>query len=142
MRKWKEEACEIRYIFEDALRDHASYMNNKSAPIPEGSRSEVENSLRRLGYRLVIRSIEHDASACAGEKLAVNVAWENVGVAPPYRDYRVALRVTKRGFGTSKPHIVITEKSIRGWLPGVHQTELSLSIPDFTRAGKSLSPLL
>ena len=135
MRKWKEEAWDIRYIFDYALRLHASHMNNKSAPVPEGARGEIERFLRRLGYRLVIRSIEHNATARAGEKLAIHVAWENVGVAPPYHDSRVALRVTPRGEVTPTPMIVITEQSIRGWPPGAQRTELSLAIPDSTSAG-------
>ena len=128
MRKWKEEHWDISYIFDYALRIHASYMNNKSAPIPEGSRGEVEKFLRRLGYRLVIRSLEHDATVRAGDKLAVNMVWENVGVAPPYRDYRVAFRVTKRRDAGPQPNLVLTKQSIRGWLPGAQRTELSLPI--------------
>jgi hypothetical protein len=48
MRKWKQEGWVIRFIYDYALRFHASYINNKSAPIPEGTRPEVERMLRRL----------------------------------------------------------------------------------------------
>lgn len=135
MRKWKEEAWDIRHIFDYALRLHASYMNNKSAPIPEGARDEVERFLCRLGYRLVIRSIEHRGIARAGEKLSVDVAWENVGVAPPYLDYRVAVQLMKRGDQTSRPILFVTDKSIRGWLSGARRTELSLTVPDSAAPG-------
>ncbi len=131
MRKWKEEGWDISHIFDYALRCHASYMNNKSAAIPEGSRGEVEKFLRCLGYRLVIRRIEHDATVRNGERFAVNVAWENVGVAPPYRDYRIAVRVTDR---QQRKTVLVTDESIRGWLPGAHQTELMLTLP------RSLAP--
>lgn len=135
MRKWKEEAWDIRHIFDYALRLHASYMNNKSASIPEGARDEVERFVRRLGYRLVIRSLEHQGIARAREKFNVDVAWENVGVAPPYLDYRVAVRLKKRGDPTTRPILFVTDKSVRGWLPGAQQTRLSLTVPESVALG-------
>jgi hypothetical protein len=80
MRKWKESAWDIRYIFDYALRCHASYLNNKSAPIPDGTRAEVERFLRRLGYRLRVRTLEHPPTAHSGGELPITVLWENGGV--------------------------------------------------------------
>src|SRR5271157_4818945 len=61
MRKWVNEGWSLRYIFNYALALHASYINNKSAPLPSGEkvRPELERFLRRLGYRLVLNS--HDS---------------------------------------------------------------------------------
>ncbi len=59
MRKWKEEGWDIRYIFDYALNYHVSYLNNKSARIPEGTYHEIERFLRKIGYRLVLRQMEH-----------------------------------------------------------------------------------
>jgi hypothetical protein len=81
----EEAGWDIRFIFDYALRCHASYVNNKSAPIPEGTRQEIERFLRRLGYRTVIRSVEHAATASAGHATSIGIEWENTGVAPPYR---------------------------------------------------------
>ncbi len=129
MRKWKQEGWDIRHIFDYALRCHASYVNNKSAPIPDGTRGEIEQFLRRLGYRLAVRSVEHEATARAGADFAVAVAWENVGVAPPYRDYRVALRLRCTNGTEAKPIIAASDTSIRGWLPGARKTDLKVSLP-------------
>ena len=57
MRKWAEEKWDIRFILDYALDLHASVINNKSAPIPEGTRGEVERVIRRLGYRLDRKSV-------------------------------------------------------------------------------------
>ena len=133
MRKWQESGWEIRFIFEYALRCHASYMNNKSAPIPPGTRPEVERFLRSLGYRLIIRSVEHEAAAQTGHKASVVVAWENIGVAPPYRDYRVALRL--KGMG-GLPFVLVGDESIRGWLPGNHVTKMPFNIPGSMPPGR------
>jgi hypothetical protein len=94
MRKWKQEGWDIRAIFDYALQYHGSYINNKSAPLPEGVRGEVERVLRRLGYRLVPRRLTHPASVTAGGTLRAEMEWENAGVAPPYRDDRLAFRLT------------------------------------------------
>ena len=136
MNKWKQEGWDIRYIFDYALRCHASYVNNKSAAIPDGTRPEIERFLRRLGYRLVIRSVGHEVTASIGADVSVRVAWENVGVAPPYRDYRVAMRLSRRDGPATQPIVSMSTNSIRGWLPGAHQTELSLKLEKGIRTGR------
>lgn len=135
MRKWQEAGWDIHAIFEYALHCHGSYLNNKSAPLPAGTRSEIEWFLRRLGYRLVIRSVEHPAKVQAGAETQVKIAWENVGVAPPYRDYRVALRLRQTDSAAEKTLIAVTDTSIRGWLPGKQITDLTFSVPDSLAAG-------
>ena len=120
---------DIGYIFDYALRCHASYLDNKSAPIPSGTRAEIERFLRRLGYRLVIRNVEHDAIMQTGTQTRLTIAWENIGVAPPYRDYRLALRLKNTADDTLKPWDTVTDMSIRGWLPGLRETAMPLRLP-------------
>jgi hypothetical protein len=136
MSKWKQEGWDIGYIFDYALRCHASYLNNKSAPIPTGTRAEIERFLRRLGYRLVIRSLEHDVVMQAGTQTRVTIAWENIGVAPPYRDYRLALRLKNTADDTLKPWDIVTDMSIRGWLPGPRETAMPLPLPGSITPGQ------
>lgn len=135
MRKWKEESWDIRFIYDYALRCHAGYMNNKSAPIPEGTRAEIERFLRRMGYRLVIRRVTHPEAVAPGSEAEVTLAWENVGVAPPYRDYRVALRLTDAAGRAPRPIVAVSPVSIRGWLPGVHTTRTTIQVPRSARRG-------
>ena len=136
MRKWKEEGWDVRYIFDYGLRCHASYMNNKSAPIPEDTRAEVERFLRRLGYRLVVRRMEHAARARPGDELAISIAWENIGVAPSYNDYRIALRLKKEKEAEAKPIVSVTDSSIRRWPPGNKKIEAVLRLPVAIQPGK------
>lgn len=104
-------------------------MNNKSAPIPEGTRPEIERFLQRLGYRLVLRRLEHPASVKPGRELSLKLEWENAGSAPPYRDYRLALRLLPLDQAVSSLAVIPTEESIRGWLPGPRKSELNVSLP-------------
>ena len=134
MRKWKEEGWDIRYIYDYALDYHVSYHNNKSARIPEGTRDEVERFLRKMGYRLVLRKMKHSKTVAAGSPLKVSMLWENVGVAPPYRDYLLAVRLTDT---SGKEKIVFSDgKSIKGWLPGEVNVNGSFRLPEDAKSGK------
>ncbi|MDH7571305.1 MAG: DUF4832 domain-containing protein [Armatimonadota bacterium] len=125
MRKWKNEGWDIRYIFDYALDLHGSYLNNKSAPIPEGTRPEIERFLRKLGYRLVLREAEFPATVSAGRPLVLTLTGQNVGVAPPYRDLRLTFRLS----GGGKETLLGGETSLRGWLPGQKVMEERLALP-------------
>ncbi|MBN1421541.1 MAG: sulfatase-like hydrolase/transferase [Planctomycetes bacterium] len=134
MRKWSEEGWDIRGIFDFALAHHSSYINNKSAPIPDGTRPEVERCLRRLGYRLVLRSLEYDRTVEAGGTLSISMTWDNIGVAPPYHDLRIAVFLKTPSPRTEKRPIVIHAgdacfvESIKGWLPGTHKVEAPIRL--------------
>lgn len=133
MRKWVREDWDVHYIFDYALSLHASYLNNKSAPLPEGSRAEVERFLRSLGYRLVLRRLEHPRKIVPGTRIAVDMVWDNVGVAPPYRDAYLAFRLRRE---EGRPVVLASSRSICGWMPGRREVSVKLKIPLETRAGK------
>lgn len=133
MRKWKSEGWDITYIFNYALDYHASYLNNKSAPIPEGTRGEVERFLRRLGYRLILRKLEHPRSVARGTPLTLTMSWENVGVAPPYRDYLLGVRLEPQGGGTGTT--LAGKTSVKGWLPGPRDLRETFPIPQNLPSG-------
>jgi hypothetical protein len=133
MRKWKEQGWDVRRIFDFALETHASYLNNKSAPLPEGVRPEVERFLRKLGYRLVLRKLSHPAEVAAGGRLELASTWANVGVAPPYRDYRVAVCLPDAKGGR---RVLVSEQSVKGFLPGEREMPLVVSLPKDLAAGK------
>lgn len=125
MRKWVEEGWDVKYIFDYALALHASYVNNKSAPVPKGQRPEVERLLRRLGYRLVLKKIEYSDPVRPGGKVKIAMLWENAGAAPPYRNDLVALRLSNPDASL----ILHTGASIRGWQPGELLVEESVTVP-------------
>jgi hypothetical protein len=127
MRRWTKEGWSLRAIFDYALDLHASFLNNKSAPLPGGARPEIERFLRRLGYRLVLRSLRHPASVARGASAPVAMTWENVGVAPPYLDFVLGLRLS--GADRSKAHVFAGKTSVKGWLPGKVEASEPLSVP-------------
>jgi len=133
MRKWVQEGWDVRHIFDYALAYHGSYVNNKSQPIPEGYRGEVERLIRKLGYRLVLRSAEYPARVARGDILRLHMAWENVGVAPPYLNYLLAFRLTDTRGKTER---AVSRRSIQGWLPGKADLRESFRVPTTLARGR------
>lgn len=136
MRKWKQEGWDIRYIFDYALALHASFINNKSAPIPEGTRGEVERLLRKLGYRLVLRRMEHPERVRAGSPLTLTMVWENAGVAPPCRDLTLGVRLTPAGTTGAFGSMYGTTVGFRGMLPGEHLLKASFPLEADLKPGR------
>ncbi len=135
MRKWVSEGWSLRFIFNYALALHGSYINNKSAPLPGGDhvRAEVERFLRRLGYRLVLKELQHPSEAKAGGKLQLSMKWQNAGSAPCYKPYRVACRLAGPG-GFEK--VFVTDVTVDRWLPG----SIELFTDEFFRQPDDLPP--
>jgi hypothetical protein len=135
MRTWAERGYDMDGIFDWALDQHASFINNKSAPLPEGGRAAVEKMLRRLGYRFVLRELSHDSSVVPGGKVAVTMKWENVGVAPCYADYAPAVAFVDADGRTAWSGIV-DDASTRQWLPGEVHVEGMFALPGYLAPGE------
>jgi hypothetical protein len=116
MRSWVQRGYDVDGIYDWALDVHASYINNKSAPIPEGTRPSIEKMLRRLGYRFVLRRLAHSAQVAPGGELKVDMDWENVGVAPCYADYSAAVSLVSAAGKRAWTGVV--DSNTRKWLPG------------------------
>ncbi len=135
MRKWVKDGWSLRYIFNYALACHASIINNKSAPLPQGQnvRPEIERFLRRLGYRFVLKELKHPAQVRAGSKLELSMKWQNTGSAPCYKQsYWVAYR-----FSNANADCQFTSATtVDHWLPG----SIEMFTADFFKMPKDLPP--
>lgn len=116
MKSWYSENNAITQIIDDAISWHASLAHNKSDFIPTEYKSEVERLVMKLGFRLVLKKISFESKIEPGSILNIKLDWENLGIAPPYRDFRVAFRL--RDNAGNIQGIYISSQSIRGWLPG------------------------
>jgi hypothetical protein len=120
-------------IVDDAIAWHTSMVSNKSHPIPQSIIPEIERLVMKLGFRLVLRNVTFDNSAVSGTEFPITMQWENLGIAPPYRDHRIAIRlrdVNKNIFGA-----VITDQSIKGWMPGKINVTVNNKLPADLPAG-------
>jgi hypothetical protein len=88
----------------------------------------------KLGFRLVLRNIEYNEKNIPGSLANFKLRWENLGIAPPYRDHRIAFRL-RDGSGNIHGEYV-ADHSIRGWLPGSRSVDVEFPIPVGLSAGK------
>jgi len=139
MQRWVKEGWPLRFIFNYALACHASYLNNKSAPLPEGEnvRPELERFLRRLGYRLVLKELKHPAQIKLGEALTVATQWQNTGSAPCYKPYRLAYRLAATlADGKEHSEVLQSGTTVDRFMPGT----MELFTPEFFKEPKDLPP--
>ena len=94
MQTWADSGYDLEFIFNEALRWHCSILNNKSSAVPPRWWGATEAFLKRMGYRFVLRSMTHPSQVEAGGALQVETEWDNIGVAPPYRKYLLAWKLT------------------------------------------------
>ena len=117
----------ITRAVDDAIAWHASLVHNKSAVIPTEYLPELDRLVNQLGFRMVLRRAVFDDVFSLTEPNTIDLEWENLGIAPPYRDHRIAFRLVDAA-GQLKA-VVTTEQSIRGWLPGDKDVSVDYIIP-------------
>lgn len=122
---WKEKGWDVDYILAQALRWHVSSVNVKSSPIPLEWKSKFDEFQKRMGYRLLLRRFEYPRSAEAGAMMPVHIWWFNAGVAPPYREYSVALEFQS----SNRRQTEILPVDVRKWLPGDAVFDGSVWVP-------------
>ena len=115
---WKQEqgynAEKVKYIFDQALKWHVSTFNAKSSAVPAEWRPLVDQWLKKMGYRFVLRKFTYPAEVRPHGKLAFRSWWENKGVAPAYQEWPLAIRLKN----TQRSELFPTDSDIRTWLPG------------------------
>lgn len=128
MQDWYDLGFDIDRILQKGLEWHMTVLNAKSSPVPAAWRSKVDEFLKKLGYRFVLKELTHTAESGSGGSLAVRSLWENKGVAPIYHPWPLAYRLR-----SDTDAVVATWRSgadLMSWLPGSHELEDVLAIPE------------
>ena len=126
----------INVVVDDAIAWHATFAHNKSNPIPSEYIPEIERLVMKMGFRLVLRNLTYADKARPGSVIPFTMKWENLGIAPPYRDHRIAFRLKDKQ-GTDNA-VEITELSIMGWLPGKKDISVNYKLPEDLKRGDYL----
>jgi hypothetical protein len=134
MKSWYSEGNAITRIVDDAIAWHATLAHNKSDYIPGEYKSEIERLVMKLGFRLVLKNIDYDKNVEPASSSTIKLDWENLGIAPPYRDHRVAFRL--RDVRDSLQGEYVSDQSIRGWLPGPTSVEIEYPLPEGLSKGE------
>jgi hypothetical protein len=128
---WKENGFDLNYIFDQALRWHATSVNIKSSAIPGEWKAQFDEFQKKIGYRFTLRKLEYPRSVHAGRMALFRMWWFNGGVAPVYADYIMAFEMhSPAGNSTMR-----TSADVRRWLPGDAVFEDTLYVPDDLKPG-------
>jgi len=129
----------ISKAMDAALGWHASLLHNKSTEIPDEFKNIVNEKAKKLGFRLVLEKVSYDSDSLSGESVEIDLDWKNMGVAPPYRDYRIAFRLRDSNDDVVSSSILLSDESVKGWLPesevGTINRVISYKIPHSISAG-------
>ncbi len=128
---WKEQGWDADYILEQALRWHVTSVNVKSSAIPKEWKQQFDNFQKRMGYRFLLRRLEYPRMTKPGAMMSIQSWWLNAGVAPVYRDYRLALQL--KSDRTSS--VIVTDARLRSWLPGDAVWDGTVHVPNGLPAG-------
>ena len=132
MQHWKDKGWDIDYIVDQSLKWHISSFNAKSSPVPDEWWPQVNRWLKRMGYRFVLRKLTYPSQVKPGGPLTFTSWWENKGVAPCYRPFRLAFRLG----GPRDKVILVTGADLRSWLPGDNLYDNSVIVPPDAAAGQ------
>ena len=117
---------ELKYIFDETLKWRISSFNNKSSGVPDEYRPLVDEWLKRMGYRFVLRQFSYPEFAAQGEKVSFLSWWDNKGVAPIYKkNFQLAFRLANE----KGSHIFFTDADINSWMPGDNLYDDAIFIP-------------
>lgn len=129
---WYEKGFDINMILQQGLKYHGSVFMPKSSALPEAWMPQLSDFCNNLGYRFVLRQFQHVSRVKQGEGLEYGCWIENVGVAPIYRRYPFAVRLTQG----SREAILQSEADILKWLPGDVFVHESVAIPEGFEPGE------
>jgi hypothetical protein len=118
-------------MWDQALAWGASSYHAKSQPIPDAQVAPMQRFLKRCGYRFVLRSLQYPRTASRGGSFELRMRWENLGVAPPYRPYVLAVRLQQG----DRALVLDTDAKLTNWLPGKHDVDARLQLPRELAAG-------
>ncbi len=115
----------VNYIFGEALKWHITSFNAKSSEVPQVWSPLVDKWLNKMGYRFVLRKFEYPSVVNRQGQLSINSLWENIGVAPIYKDYKFAVKLKNSQW----TKVLTTCAYLPDWLPGDIVCDEVLYIP-------------
>jgi hypothetical protein len=126
-KQWNYTDKQLQYIFDQAVRWHATSINIKSTAIPAEWEPAFREFEKKLGYRFVLRKLEYPAAGRAGAMMPVSMWWLNAGAAPIYGEYWLAVAI-----GDAVMRVPV---DVRKWLPGDAVFDGTLYLPETVKPG-------
>ncbi|MBE3123720.1 MAG: DUF4832 domain-containing protein [Planctomycetes bacterium] len=130
---WFLDGYDLDTIIREGFRYHMSVFMPKSVFFPAAMRERLEAFDRTIGYRFVLRQLKLPLESKPGKQIRLQFFIDNVGCAPIYRPYQLALRFRQGGV----QKVVRLKADIRTWLPGHTWFEEAIAVPRGLRKGEA-----
>ena len=130
---WVMYGYDLDQIIEEGYKYHTTVFMPKSVFYPEKTIEKLSVFDRKIGYRFAVRHLQLPLEGRPGATVPFSMFADNVGCAPIYRPYRIALRF-KQGDKTS---VVRLQEDIRTWLPGHNVFREDFTIPADLERGEA-----
>jgi hypothetical protein len=122
---WVCEGYDLDKIMYEGYRYHTSVFMPKNVFYPEKAMAKMLEFDKKIGYRYALRQLLIPIEAKGGQKFHAQIYIDNVGCAPIYRPYKLALHFSQG----KKVKVVIFKEDIRKWLPGNHWFQEDIIFP-------------
>lgn len=93
----------------------------------------VEAMQKLMGYRFSLRSVTKVDAVNAGDKLSLDMVWENDGVAPLYYNWPMELSLIAENGEVAYSELI--DVNITDWLPGTNMETVKFAVPSKFAAG-------
>ena len=78
-----------------------------------------------MGYRFVLRKFSYPDQVEPAGALRFTSWWDNKGVAPCYKPFRLALRLSR----SQESEVILTNADITSWMPGDNLFDDTIFVP-------------
>ncbi|MBE6616645.1 MAG: DUF4832 domain-containing protein [Ruminococcaceae bacterium] len=129
--EWQRKGWNLDNIIDLTLRWHVSSFNAKSLPIPMEWKDKIEYWVQKMGYHFKIDSFSFPEYATRGGTVDLELAVDNVGVAPIYKQVPLHIRLV----GETEINFT-TDVDITKWMPGKSNEKFSITLPCNMSAGE------
>ena len=130
---WYLSGYDLDHIIAEGYNYHMSVFMPKNVFFPEAFMDRLIEFDKYIGYRYALRQVTLPLEARPGARILFQFFIDNVGCAPIYRKYHLAL-----GFRQGKKrHVVRLKNDIRGWLPGHTWFEEKITLPQALSLGEA-----
>jgi hypothetical protein len=133
VQSWFTSGYDFNRIISEGYKYHMSVFMPKSVYFPHATMEQLIEFDKKIGYRFVLRQILLPLDLKAGAPMPLEFYLDNVGCAPIYRPYPLALRFRQPG----RTRVVRLTQDIRTWLPGIHWFSETIAVPSDLKPGEA-----
>ena len=124
----------LDFIIHQGLKYHGSFFMPRNLATPEEFRAPLMEFAKSLGYRFVLRQVRWERQVRPGDLFGCEMWIENIGSAPIYHPYALALRFSQG----AKSAISLLPPDLRTWLPGDTLVTDPVRIPPIFTDGEAM----